>query len=104
MMSGSDVTRVIHIKDAPPGWRSNPDYVYIGRGSKWGNEYSHLSKSLAKYKVQTRDEACEMFEKNQLPKLLSDIHELQGKILVCYCHPQRCHGHPLAREANLTCL
>jgi len=93
-------TQVIHIKDTPAGWRSDPQYVYIGRGSKWGNEYSHLPNSRAKYKVKTRDEACDMFVQHQLPGLTDDISELRDKILVCFCHPERCHGHTLARAAD----
>lgn len=96
------MTKVIHIKDAPAGWKSDPNFEYIGRGSKWGNDYSHLSNSRARYRVATRDEACDMFEKHQLPKLLPHIHELRGKTLVCFCHPQRCHGHTLADAAENT--
>lgn len=95
------MTTVIHIKHAPPGWRTNPQYVFIGRGSKWGNEYSHLQYSQAKYRVKTRDEAVSSFVEHQLPKLLPFISELgPNKILVCYCHPQSCHGHALSTAAN----
>lgn len=95
------MTRVIYIKNAPPGWKEDPSFVFIGRGSKWGNEYSHLAQSRAKYQVATRDEAVDCFEKYQLPFLLPMIHELKGKTLVCYCHPKRCHGHVLARVAEV---
>lgn len=96
------MTIVIHIKDAPPGWKNNPQYVYCGRGSKWGNQYSHLKSSAAKFRVNTRDEACDMFEKHQLPILIrwGEIRYLVNKILVCFCHPKRCHCDALAAEAN----
>lgn len=93
-------TTVIHIKDAPSGWRSDPRYVFIGRGSKWGNQYSHLANSAAKYHVATRRDAVESFRKYQLPGLLSSLGELRGKILVCFCHPEECHGHVLAEAAD----
>ena len=93
-------TRVIHIKDAPPGWKTNPDYVFIGRGSKWGNEYSHLAVSRARHQVSSREEAVDGFERNQLPGLRQFLPELRGRILVCFCHPKACHGHVLAREAD----
>lgn len=31
--------------------------IYIGRGSKWGNPYSHQSNTKAQYVVATREEA-----------------------------------------------
>ena len=32
-------TRVIHVKHAPNGWKSNPLYVYIGRQGMNGDGY-----------------------------------------------------------------
>jgi hypothetical protein len=96
------MTEVINIKQAPPGWKKDSNYVYIGRGSKWGNQYSHLSYGKAEHKVNTRDEACDCFEQHQLPGLLDQVHELKGKTLVCYCAPLRCHGHSLAIAADAT--
>ena len=94
-------TQVIHIKDAPEGWREDPRFVYIGRGSKWGNPWRigspHPNQPQRK---MTRDDVCELFENLQLPELLEQVAELHGKVLVCYCHPKRCHGHSLARAAD----
>lgn len=84
-------TKVIHIKDAPPNWKNNPDYVYVGRPSKWGNPFAMHSEA-------DRDEVCEKFEMYLAgpgAALLDDLHELQGKTLVCYCHPKRCHADSL---------
>ena len=33
--------------------------VYIGRGSPWGNPYSHLENSAAEWKVGSREEAIQ---------------------------------------------
>jgi hypothetical protein len=44
--------RVVHCKKSPYD-------IYIGRPSKWGNPYSHLSGTLAEYKVSSREEAIE---------------------------------------------
>jgi hypothetical protein len=74
------------------------DDVYIGRGSKWGNPF--------KIGVDgTRDEVCEkyivyMTERMKEFKSLYDIRELQGKRLMCFCKPLRCHGDWLAALAN----
>lgn len=45
-----------HHKNAPA------DAVYIGRGSPWGNPFSHMPNSKAKSIVATREEAIELFE------------------------------------------
>lgn len=94
-------TRVVHINKEPYD-------IYIGRGkvggteSKWGNPYSHKDGTLAKYKVSSREEAIKKYEEYLLnsPELLKDLHELQGKVLGCWCHPKKCHGDILAKYAN----
>ena len=76
--------------------------VYIGRPSPWGNPYSHLPGTLARYKVGSRQEAIECYEKwlNNQPELMARLPELQGKVLGCWCHPKACHGDILLRLAN----
>lgn len=71
-----------------------PYDIYIGRGSKWGNPFSHLDSALAQFRVKTREEAIEKYGEWIMtqPKLLADLHELKGKTLCCYCKPQICHG------------
>jgi hypothetical protein len=94
------MTTVIHIKDAPPGWKTNPDYEYIGRGSLWGNPYPigmpHPDTGVA----MDRGGVCDLFDERALPVLRPQLHLLGGKTLVCFCHPKRCHGHSLARAAD----
>lgn len=70
--------------------------IYVGRGSKWGNPFSHLTGGM------TRREAIESYEawlKDQ-PELMAALPELRGKVLGCYCKPDPCHGDVLARLAN----
>ena len=77
--------------------------VYIGRPGPWGNPFSHLNGTLAKFKVATRDEAVAKYEEWLLsqPELVEKAKkELKGKILGCWCHPQSCHGDVLAKIAN----
>jgi hypothetical protein len=68
--------------------------IFIGRPSKWGNPYSHLDDTRAEFKVATRDEAINKYREWILkqPELINSLHELEGKILGCYCRPKRCHG------------
>jgi hypothetical protein len=69
--------------------------VYIGRGSKWGNPYTHIKgKTKAKFLVGSREEAIDKYAVwiRQQPKLMAALHELRGKRLGCYCRPHHCHG------------
>lgn len=77
--------------------------VYIGRGSKWGNPFTHLKgKTQAQFQVATRDESVESYRAWVLtqPELMADLHELRGKTLACFCKPARCHGDILAELAD----
>jgi hypothetical protein len=92
---------VINIKDAPVGWRDDPHYVYIGRAGKgldgyFGNPF------IAKQRGDTLDKY-----RGYLEDLLKVDREfirrtkaLQGKTLVCFCKPKRCHGDILAHYAE----
>lgn len=75
-----------------------PYDIYIGRGSKWGNPFSHMDNTQAQFKVNSREEAITSYKEwiiNQ-PALLNDLHELKGKVLCCFCKPKLCHGDVLA--------
>ncbi len=87
--------KVVHCK------RDRHD-VYIGRPSKWGNPFSHLSGTSAKFRVATRKEAIKKYEQwiRMQPNLMSALHELTGKVLGCWCSPLSCHGDVLVRLAN----
>ena len=76
--------------------------VYVGRGSKWGNPYSHRVGTLAEHVVGSRTEAIQKFEEYLLSNqgLMSSLEELKGKTLGCWCKPKSCHGDILLRYAN----
>lgn len=79
-----------------------PYDIYIGRGSKWGNPFSHMDGTKAQFKVGSREEAVGMYRVwivNQ-PELMNSLHELKGKVLCCYCFPKSCHGDVLAELAD----
>lgn len=82
---------------------SDPDIVYVGRGSVWGNKYSHKEGTKAEFKVDTRDEAVDKY-REQLWGMMRGgevtkgmLLELDGKRLACYCEPQRCHASIIIR-------
>lgn len=72
--------------------------VYIGRGSKWGNPFTHLpvGNTLAQHQVATREQAIEAYRLwitiGEGKYLLNHLEELRGKRLGCYCKPLSCHG------------
>ena len=73
--------------------------IYIGRPSKWGNPYTIGDDG-------TRLEVIRKYHKWLLSQehLLKDLHELDNKILGCWCFPLACHGDILkmVREEQLS--
>jgi hypothetical protein len=79
--------------------------VYIGRGSQWGNPYTHRThNTLAEHVVETRAEAVEAYRKyiteGAGKHLLKDLYQLKGKKLGCFCSPSKCHGDILKELAD----
>ena len=69
--------------------------VYIGRPSKWGNPFL-IGRDGTREEVITKYENWILHQ----PHLLRSLGEIQGKVLGCWCSPQPCHGHVLARLAD----
>jgi hypothetical protein len=84
--------------------RNKPaDAVYCGRPSPWGNPWSHLSGTLAKYKVATREIAIAKYRQFLIdnPDFRARVRaELRGKDLACFCAPLPCHCDTLLKVAN----
>lgn len=92
------MTKVINIK-------TGAKYdVYIGRGSKFGNPYTHIKnkKTKAQFIVSSRKEALEKYRQYLLSneELLKEIETLRGKILGCFCKPKPCHGDIIIEILN----
>lgn len=75
-------------KNCPPG-------IYIGRPSKWGNPFVIGRDG-------TREEVIQKYKDYLLgnAELMSSLHELRGKNLICWCRPHLCHGDVLLELAN----
>jgi hypothetical protein len=72
--------------------------VRIDRGTRYGNPFVLGEDG-------DRDDVCDAYERHYLPHKPSiteriEAGDLTGKVLVCHCYPQRCHGDCLAAEAN----
>lgn len=83
--------------------RKAPFDVYIGRPGPWGNPFSHMPGTLAKFRVASRDEAISRFREWFLaqPELVARAkRELKGKVLGCWCKPASCHGDVIAEVVN----
>lgn len=70
--------------------------VYIGRPSKWGNPFE-IGRDGTRTEVTSK---YREWIKTQ-PSLMSDISELKGKVLGCWCHPLPCHGDVLEELIRL---
>lgn len=81
-------------------WATNSKHLYIGRnmnyyvkganGSKWQNPYSSSVHGL--------DKCLELYEEYvRKGDLYKQLEELDGKILGCWCHPNKCHGDVLIK-------
>jgi hypothetical protein len=91
------VPKVVHCKS------SEPYDVYVGRGSKFGNPYSHKEGTQAKWVVESREDAIRLYEEwlREQPELMATVKkELRGKVLACYCSPLACHADVLLKIAN----
>jgi ParB-like chromosome segregation protein Spo0J len=65
--------------------------VRIDRSSKYGNPFILDQDG-------DRDEVCDAFKLHYLPfkkSIQKDAEKLIGKVLVCHCYPDRCHGDSL---------
>lgn len=66
--------------------------VYIGRGSPFGNPFvipkdGNRDEVIEKFKVY-------FYKSHDLQDLA--LKECKGKVLGCYCKPQKCHGDIIA--------
>jgi hypothetical protein len=96
----TEKTKVVHCKI------SKYD-IYIGRGSIFGNRWSHKEGTLAEFKVDTREEAIRLHKEWLLtqPDMLMKVRDMKGKVLGCWCkhpaNPLDCHGDTFAEIAEM---
>ena len=62
----------------------------IDRRTRWGNPY-RITRAMKRADVIAA--YAEHFAR--LPHLHRDLGTLRGKVLVCWCYPERCHGDVL---------
>jgi hypothetical protein len=80
-------------------WAEREGYaIRIDRSTRYGNPFVMGEDG-------TRDAVCDAFELHYLPHKPSinsriKAGELCGRVLICHCYPERCHGDCLASLAN----
>jgi hypothetical protein len=87
------------------GFKPNANQRYIGRGSLFGNPFTHLplGRTKARFQVKTAEESMICFEAWFRERLANDVSlrqkllDLDGHELVCYCRPAPCHGEILIK-------
>lgn len=81
--------------------------IYIGRPTPLGNPFTHLTYGSAPHRVNSRDEAVEMYRKwvvreletnseakTQFDSLVAQVRT--GNLdMICWCAPLACHGDVL---------
>lgn len=78
---------------------SDPDIVYIGRGSIWGNPHK-MKNELG------RGYVCTLYRRTLWKKIkageitIEMLKSLDGKRLACYCAPKQCHGDIIKRAVQ----
>lgn len=85
--------QVVHCRKAKYDEYIGRENIHYGLpASKWANPFV-IGKD------GTRDEVLAMYEEyiELVPELLAALHELEGKTLGCWCHPQKCHGDVLVK-------
>lgn len=86
--------------------RSDPYDVYCGRGSEWGNVYTHIKDLPGTIWVSNVHEAiaqyrCDFIQKLEDPAFVAKVYGLRGKVLGCYCKGKHlCHTAVIAGCAN----
>jgi hypothetical protein len=108
--SGTTVVnvRVAHIRPRHAtlaGWVAEPGHVYIGRrgvvfigGARFPAADSPFCNPYKITKTDTRDSVIDRFKAQAARRMEVDaayraaVLGLRGKVLGCWCRPERCHG------------
>lgn len=91
LMGGETVVANIKTDLALIGWATKKGlFIQIDRTTDWGNPFNLGPDG-------DRDYVCDSFAiyLKRKPSLLDKLPTLEGKLLGCWCYPERCHGQEL---------
>ena len=82
--------------------------VYIGRQMNMGGWHLKASIWANPYKLKDYnndiDKVLKLYKKHIIKSGLIDrLHELKGKVLGCWCKPNKCHGDVLLQLIEIHC-
>lgn len=68
-------------------------FLRIDRMSEWGNPFRCPEDG-------NRDTCCDHYGiyLEMKPSLLKKLDQLRGKVLACWCYPERCHGNEILKR------
>lgn len=99
-------TKIVNVRGA----RWDPETIYIGRGSEWGNPFVHVgvrTKFPDTIVVADRAAAIEAYRQHLWQRIKTEgvplvyaLESLYGAHLGCYRAPLPCHGDVLAAAAE----
>lgn len=85
------------VDEALLSWAESQNcFTLVDRKTEWGNPFEMPGDG-------TRDEVCDLFESHYFPfkkSLHKKTSKLRGHVLGCWCHPERCHAHSIAKIVN----
>ena len=86
-------TKVVHLSKEPYDIR-------IDRSSKFGNPFrigrdGNRREVIEKFKQWIKGEDFTHFKQRERKLILRNLHQLEGKVLGCWCKPKPCHGDVL---------
>lgn len=83
------------------GWRMPPNAIYVGRPSRWGNDFEIGVDGTAEQCVTLYIEAMHMLRIASPEYFKELLAPLRGKDLACFCPlHQACHADILLKLAN----
>jgi hypothetical protein len=97
VQAGTTVVANMHSDNQLIAWaKSERLDIRVDRKTLFGNPYEMPADG-------DRDYVCDCFRDfyvDRKPSILNAIPSLRGKVLLCWCFPERCHGETLAEKAN----
>jgi hypothetical protein len=94
--------RVVNRHHITFDWKMSDQYVYIGRGTIYGNPFE-INDTRAR--TQSLTQFRSYFEERLYADkcFLEEVKKLDNKILVCSCSPLKCHGDIIAEYVRKLC-
>lgn len=87
---------IADLRQLENGWWLDPRYAYVGRAragldGRFGNPFK-LSREEDRERVLALYRNWFLREVERDADFRAAVLALRGKILVCHCHPRRCHA------------